>query len=339
MKLTYYPYTIKLKEEFSISGNSRMTTPAVMVEIEHNGLTGYGEASLPPYLTENQSSVFNFLDQVNLDSYDDLSEMNLILDEVENIAEGNNAAKAAIDIALHDLSGKVSDQPLYQLLEIRKKEKLYTSYTIGISKIGDLDRKVNSASDFKFLKLKLGTQNDQEIISSIRKYTNRPLFVDINQGWSDKYFALDMINWLNEQNVILVEQPLPKENFEDSIWLRERSPLPIVADEAIQSLADLEKIKYIYSGVNIKLMKAGGIRNAHRMIKRAREIKLKIMIGCMTETSCAVTAASHLAQLADWIDLDGSALISNDLFDGMKIKNGEIIVPDRAGIGIDKIPG
>jgi L-alanine-DL-glutamate epimerase-like enolase superfamily enzyme len=339
MKLTYYPYIIKLKEEFSISGNSRMTTPVVMVEIEHNGLTGYGEASLPPYLTENQSSVFNFLDRVNLDFYDDLSEINLILDEVENIAEGNNAAKAAIDIALHDLLGKVNDQPLYQLLEIRKKERLYTSYTIGISNTEDLDRKVNSAFEFKFLKIKLGTQNDQEIVSSIRKYTNKPLFVDINQGWSDKYFALDMINWLNEQNVILIEQPLPKENFEDSIWLCERSPLPIVADEAIQGISDLEKIKDIYSGVNIKLMKAGGIRNAHSIIMRARELKLKIMIGCMTETSCAVTAASHLAQLADWIDLDGSALISNDLFDGMKIKNGEIIVPDRAGIGIDKIPG
>lgn len=336
MKLRYYPYTIKLKEEFSIAHNSRTVTPAVMVEIEQCGLTGYGEASLPPYLAENQSSVFNFLDRVKLDSYDDLSEMNLILDEVENIAEGNNAAKAAIDIALHDLLGKVNSQPLYQLLDIQKKEKLYTSYTIGISKIGDLERKVNSAAHFKFLKVKLGTQNDQEIVSSIRNYTDRPLFVDINQGWSDKYFALDMINWLNEEDVILIEQPLPKENFEDAVWLRERSPLPIVADEAIQGMADLEKIKDIYSGVNIKLMKSGGIRNAHRMIMRARELKLKVMIGCMTETSCAVTAASHLAPLADWIDLDGSALISNDLFDGMKIKNGEIVIPDGAGLGIVK---
>lgn len=336
MKLTYYPFTIKLKEEFSISRNSRTTTPAVMVEIEHDGLIGYGEASLPPYLTENQSSVINFLNLVSLDSYDDVSEINLIFDEVDRIAKGNNAAKASIDIAFHDLLGKVNNKPLYRLLDIQKKEKLYTSFTIGISSIEELERKVNSAAQFKFLKVKLGTVNDKEIISSIRKYTNRPLFVDINQGWSDKFFALDMINWLNEQNVVLIEQPIPKENLEDARWLLERSPLPIVADEVVQGMSDLERIKNLYSGVNIKLMKAGGIRNAYRMITHARELNLKIMIGCMTETSCAVTAASHLAPLADWIDLDSSELISNDLYDGLKIINGEIVIPDSPGIGIKR---
>lgn len=158
----------------------------------------------------------------------------------------------------------------------------------------------------------------------------------MNQGWTDKFFALDMINWLSEQNVILIEQPLPKDNFDDAKWLLERSSLPIIADEAVQILSDLKKNKDNYSGVNIKLMKAGGLRNALQMIKLARQLNLKIMLGCMTETSCAITAASHLAPLADWIDLDGAKLISNDLFDGMQIKNGEIDIPADSGLGISK---
>jgi L-alanine-DL-glutamate epimerase-like enolase superfamily enzyme len=146
-----------------------------------------------------------------------------------------------------------------------------------------------------------------------------------------------MISWLSKQNVLLIEQPLSKEKFEDTKWLMERSSIPIIADEAVQGLSDLEKIKDIYSGVNIKLMKAGGIRQAYRMMQRAKELNLKIMLGCMTETSCAITTASHLSPLADWVDLDGAELISNDLFTGMKIKNGALIIPDMPGLGVEKI--
>ena len=146
-----------------------------------------------------------------------------------------------------------------------------------------------------------------------------------------------MISWLAEQNVVLIEQPLPKENFKDMKWLIEKSPLPIIADEAVQDINDLERIKDLYSGINIKLMKAGGIRSAHRMIQRAKELNLKIMLGCMTETSCAITAASHLSPLADWVDLDGAELISNDIFTGTKIKGGVLVIPNLPGLGVEKI--
>jgi len=337
MKLDYYPYTIELKEQFTISINSRTTTPAVMVEVKHNGLTGYGEASLPPYLSEDQSSVISFLNKVNLASFTGQENINLILDYVDNIAEGNNAAKASVDIALHDLSGKFLGVPLHKYLGIDRRDNIYSSYTIGISDSKKTKQKVDDASEFKFLKIKLGSENDKEIVSTIRELTDKPLFIDVNQGWSDKYFALDMISWLAGQNVILVEQPLPKENFEDEDWLHKKSPLPIIADEAVQSLEDMEKIKDSYSGVNIKLMKAGGIRQAYRMMKRAKALNLKIMLGCMTETSCAITAASHLSLLSDWVDLDGAQLISNDLFIGMKIKDGALIIPDLPGLGVEKI--
>ena len=225
MNIKFYLYTIKLKNQFTISVGTRLTTPAVIVEIEHKGKTGYGEASLPPYLKENQQSVIDFLKKVNFSSFQFLDELDLILDYVDNLSAGDNAAKVAIDIALHDLFCKINDIPLYQYLNIRKADNIYTSFTIGISDDAGLKKKISSASDYKFLKIKLGTDNVRKIIELISSKTNQKLFVDVHQGWNDEYFALDMINWLAEQNVILVEQPLPKEKIKESIWLKERSPL------------------------------------------------------------------------------------------------------------------
>jgi L-alanine-DL-glutamate epimerase-like enolase superfamily enzyme len=337
MRLSYYPYTLILKKQFTISTHSRSTTPIVMVEIKGDGLIGYGEASLPPYLKEDQTSVINFLKKVDFSEFKDPLQINEILDYVINIEPGNFAAKAAVDIALHDLACKQLNIPLYKYLKINKKDDIYTSFTIGISDIKSLQQKIEKASDFKILKIKLGTENDKQIIETIRSITNVLLYVDVNQGWSDKYFALDIVNWLAEQNVVLVEQPFTKENYLDSRWLSERSPIPIIADEAIQTINDFEKAVYNFSGVNIKLMKAGGIREAHKMILKAKSLGLKVMIGCMTETSCAISAASHLASLADWVDLDGAELIANDLFTGMKIQDGKLIIPEIAGLGIEKI--
>ena len=337
MKLSYYPYTIKLKQRFTISTNSRISTPAIMVEIEHDELVGFGEASLPPYLIEDQVSVINFLKKVNLEVFNDPLDLESIIQFTDKIEEGNNAAKAAVDIALHDLAGKILNVPLYKFLNNPKRDDLFSSYTIGITDEENLRMRIEDASEFKILKVKLGTKDDKKIIKVIRSLTDKPIYVDVNQGWNDKYFALDIISFLKEQNVILVEQPFSKENLKDAAWLTERSPLPIIADEALQSIDELVKIKDVYSGINIKLMKAGGVQKAYQMIKKARELNLKVMIGCMTETSCAITAASHLSSLADWIDLDGAELISNDLFTGMKIINGRIIIPESPGLGIKKL--
>lgn len=337
MKLKFYPYTIKLKEQFTISVNSRTTTPAIMLEVEHDGITGYGEASLPPYLQEDQKSVIEFLRKVDLSSFEDPSDINIILDYIDNSSVGDNAAKAAVDIALHDLFGKIKNIPLYKYLKINKRRDIHTSFTIGISDEKNLKQKISDASQYKFLKIKLGTENDKRIIEQVRSQVDNPLFVDVNQGWNNQYFALDMINWLAEQNVVLIEQPLPKEKIKESKWLNERSPLPIIADEAVQSLDDLDFIKDAYSGINIKLMKCGGIRQAYQMIVKSRELNLKIMLGCMTETSCAITAASHLSPLADWVDLDGAELITNDLFSGSKIEKGRVVIPDLPGLGVEKI--
>ncbi len=157
------------------------------------------------------------------------------------------------------------------------------------------------------------------MINTVREMTDIPLCVDVNQGWKDKKEALDMNFWLKEKGVVFVEQPFPKGNRDDSAWLTENSPLPVIADEAVQRLSDLTDLKGVYSGVNIKLMKCTGLREAWKMINYARAVGMTVMLGCMTETSCGVSAASQLSPLVDFADLDGNLLISNDIFEGVKV--------------------
>jgi len=336
LKITYKPYTLKLKHTFTVSSFSRNETPIVLTEIEYDGKVGYGEASLPQYLGETQESVMDFLSKIDFSQFEDPLDSENILNYIDNIKDGNNAAKASVDIALHDLIGKLLEIPLFKYFGLTKPENAYTSYTIGIDNKEIIKTKIDEAKDFKYLKIKLGMENDKEIIETIRSLTNKPLYVDVNQGWKDKQEALELIEWLAERNVLLIEQPLPKEYIDDIEWLNEKSPLPIIADESVKRLKDIDKVKSIYSGINIKLMKSTGLREALLMINKARDFGLKVMLGCMTETSCAVSAAAHLSSLADWIDLDGPLLISNDLFDGISYINGEIRLGNLPGIGLIK---
>ncbi len=337
LKLSYKPYTLELKHVFTVATNSRSTTPIVLTEIEYDGVVGYGEASMPPYLGESHETVLKFLSKVDLSKYDNVFELDNILSDIDKIEPGNNAAKASLDIALHDLIGKLMGQSWYNIWGIDKAKTPYTSFTIGIDTAEVVKKKVKEADEFKVLKVKLGRENDKEMIETIRAATDRPLSVDANQGWKDKHLALDMIHWLNEKNVLFIEQPMPKEQVDDMAWLTENSPLPTIADEAVRRLADVPSAKGVYTGINIKLMKCTGMREAHKMIILARGLGMKVMLGCMTETSCAISAAAQLSPWVDWADLDGALLISNDVYEGTKIVNGKVELSDLPGIGIKKL--
>ncbi len=337
MKLSYRTYELQLRHTFTVSGFSRDTTPVVLTTIEFEGFTGYGEASMPPYLGESQESVIGFLKKVDLGQFKDPFLMDEILEYVDAVDEGNRAAKACIDIALHDLVGKMVDQPLYKLWGLNPQDTPMTSFTIGIDTPEVVKLKTEEAARFKVLKVKLGGGNDREMIETVRSVTDVPIYVDVNQGWKDKEKALDLIHWLKEQGIEFVEQPLPKTQVDDMAWLTERSPLPIIADEAFQRLADVATFKGVYSGINIKLMKSTGLREAHKMITVARALDMRVMIGCMTETSCAVSAAAQLSPLVDWADLDGNLLISNDIYEGVKVIDGKVTLNELPGIGIKKI--
>jgi L-alanine-DL-glutamate epimerase-like enolase superfamily enzyme len=337
LTLSFRTYELQLRHTFTVAGYSRKTTPVVLTELSCEGYTGYGEASMPPYLGESQESVTGFLNKLNLGQFKDPFLMDDILDYVDSVEEGNRAAKACVDIALHDLIGKMVDQPLYRLWGLNPAHTPMTSFTIGIDTPEVVRQKTLEASRFNVLKVKLGGGNDLEMIQTVRSVTDVPLYVDVNQGWTDKHAALEMVHWLKEQGIEFVEQPLPKEQVDDMAWLTEHSPLPIIADEAFQRLSDVAAFKGMYSGINIKLMKSTGLREAHKMITVARALDMHVMIGCMTETSCAVSAASQLSPLVDWADLDGNLLISNDLFEGMQVMDGKVTLNELPGIGIRKI--
>ena len=334
LKLSYKPYELQLRHVFTVATNSRTTTPVVLTTLEYDGVKGYGEASMPPYLGESHESVLNFLSRVNMEQFSDPFLMEDILSYIDGVMPGNYAAKASLDIALHDLTGKLLGEPWFRLWGLNPQKTPVTSFTIGIDTADVVKEKTLEASAFKLLKIKMGRDNDREMIDTVRSVTDVPVFVDVNQGWKDRNYALEMAHYLSERGALFIEQPMPKEQIEGIAWLTERCPLPILADEALQTVDDLLTMKGVYSGINIKLMKCGGMHAAYQMITMARQMGMKILIGCMTETSCAVSAAAQLSPLVDWADLDGNLLISNDVYEGMTVIDGKITLPDRPGIGI-----
>ena len=340
MKLRFFPYELKLRHVFTVAAYSRSTTPDVQVELEYDGVIGYGEASMPPYLQKElgtMDSVMAFLRRVQegIGRFSDPFQMEEILAYVDGLSESNAAAKAAVDIALHDLVGKLLQAPWYKLWGLNKDKAPSTTFTIGIDTADVVREKTKECADrFNILKVKLGGDNDKEMIETIRSVTSLPIAVDANQGWTDRLQALDMIYWLKEQGIVMVEQPMPKERIDDIAWITRQSPLPIFADEGVQRLKDVAALKGVYTGINIKLMKCTGMREAWKMLNLARALDMKVMVGCMTETSCACSAAAQLSPAVDFADLDGNLLIANDRFRGMEVVKGKIVLPDLPGIGV-----
>ena len=335
LHLKFFPYELKLAHVFTVASYSRTTTPDVQVELSWEGVTGYGEASMPPYLGQSVETVTTFLNKVDLSQFNDPFQMEDILSYVDSLSEGDGAAKCAIDIALHDLVGKLLGQPWYKLWGLDPAKAPSTTFTIGIDTPEVVKEKtLEAAGKFNILKVKVGLDTDVEMIETIRSVTDVPLAVDANQGWKDRSKALDEIFWLKEHGIVMVEQPMAKERIDDIAWLTERSPLPIFADESIQRMKDIPSLVGAYNGINIKLMKCTGMREGWRMATMARALGMKVMVGCMTETSCAVSAAAQFSPYVDFADLDGNLLIANDRFDGVKVVNGKLTLPDRPGIGV-----
>ncbi len=323
MKLSLYPYQLQFKFPFRIAHGVRTHTDVVYVKLEHEGFTAWGEATLPPYLPETQKSVSEFLSafskNISSNSIDDWFEK-------LNPIQTNLSAKAALDIALWDLKAQIENKTLIQFLGIRPFEFPLATYTIGVSSFEEMKLKVEEGNKYSFeiFKIKLNGEGDEEMIRNFKKLSSKKFAVDVNQGWKTVEEAIEKISWLKEEGCILVEQPLQKNSLEHVKILKQKSVLPLYADESCQRLSDIEKLKGCFDGINIKLMKCGGITEAHQMILRARELDMKILIGCMSESSVGCTAAAHLTPLADYADLDGPYLISNDPFEGMKIKDGRI---------------
>lgn len=334
MKLSYQPFNLELKHAFTIAKFSRTATPIMLVQLEHEGCVGYGEASMVPYMGESHVTAAEFLSKIDVGQFKYPFNYGGIINYLDSLALSQPAIKAAIDIALHDLDGKLQGKPCWQLLGSDPAMMPVTSFTIGIDTPEVIRQKVKEAEGFKVLKVKLGRDSDKELITTIRGLTNVPLYVDANQGWTDRRQSLDLIYWLHEQGVQLVEQPMAKTDVEGNAWLTRHSPIPIIGDEAVQRLSDVDMADGVYHGINVKLMKSAGMHEAKRMIDRARQLGLKVLIGSMSETSCASLAAAALAPQCDWADIDGPFLTVNNPYKTPEIVDGMYRLSDKAGLGL-----
>ena len=334
MKISWKQYDLKLKHTFRISRSARDLAPVIILELEHDGLIGYGEASPTSRYGESLATIDSFFKKINFDTFESPMQLEDILNYVDSIEQGNTSAKCAIDLALHDWVGKKLGVPLYQLWGLNPNKTAQCSFTIAIDSKEVVEQKVHEAEEFPILKVKVGSDNDEEMITTIRKITDKVLYVDANEGWKDKKIALEKIQWLKDQNVEFVEQPMPAQQFDDIKWLRDKSPLPLIADESVLRLKEVPQLAEAYDGINIKLMKCTGLREAMRMIITALALNMKIMMGCMIETAVGISAGAHLSPLLDYADLDGNVLISNDPFDGVRNIRGELKLNNKPGLGV-----
>ncbi len=325
MKLTCYPYQLQFKHPFKIAHGLRTHTPVVFVKLEHDGCKAWGEATLPPYLPETQQTVVAFLQLFSAGLQG--AEPESWAAKLEETAGGNYAARAALDMALWQLQAQLQQTPLTTLLGVSPQQFPLCTYTIGVSDPYGMQQKIEEAmaAGFALFKLKLNGENDALKVEQFRSLSTLPFAVDMNQGWANRVEVVEFINTtLQQHGCLLVEQPLHKDALGLMKQVKTQAQLPLYADESCQTLEDVERMRDCFDGINVKLMKCGGLTNALRMIRRARELGLKVLVGCMSESSVGCSAAAALTPLADYADLDGPYLIANDPFTGMKVEEGRI---------------
>jgi L-alanine-DL-glutamate epimerase-like enolase superfamily enzyme len=334
-QVTVKIFDLKLRQAWGLSRGTWTTRRNAFVKIERDGVAGLGEAAPIARYNETAESAAAFIEKARPVLDGDLRDYAVRLREIEDVGPGEHAAKAALDMAILDWFAKTLDVPLWRLLGLGRDKVVTTTYSIGIDTVPIMQQKVRDAADFGVYKIKVGTPDDRKIIEGIREVTDKPLRVDANEGWKSKEQALEMIDWMASRGVEIVEQPMPAAQLDDYAWLKERSKLPIFADESLIQPSDLPKIAPYFDGVNVKLMKCGGVQEAVRLAAMGRALGLKLMIGCMIETSLAISAGAAVASLFDYADLDGSLLISNDPFRGVTFDKDRIVLDDRPGLGVE----
>jgi L-Ala-D/L-Glu epimerase len=337
MRLRHDILTLHTKHPFVIArgGSSEYLTVRVTLT-DRDGAEGWGEAAPNRFYGESVESVIAALDRFAplLEPLDPWA-----IETAEatmNAALGRNgSAKSALSAALHDLAGKRLGVPLYRLWGLAPSKAPRSSFTIAIAPTSaELEQRVNDAAAYPILKIKLGTERDTEILSTVRRAApDKALRVDANAAWTAKH-ALEMVDVLLDHGVEFLEQPVPAHDIDALRYVRERSKLPIIADESCVTSTDIPRLLGAVDGINIKLSKCGGLREALRMIATARSHGLLVMAGCMVETSLGITAAAHFAPLLDFADLDGAALLRDDPYVGATIDGGLITIPDAPGLGV-----
>ena len=338
MKLEHDVLRVHTKHAFTISRGTEHEVRVVTVRLtDADGAQGWGEAAPSKFYGETADTIPAALAMfAPVLEHADAWALEDIEAELNRVVRWNAAAKSAVSAALHDLAGKRLGIPVYRLLGLNPARAPLSSFTIAIAGADEMRRKVREAASYPILKIKLGSDHDEEILRIIREEApNATVRVDANAAWTPKH-TLHMMECLVAHRVEFVEQPLPPHDLDGLRFVHERSPLPIIADESCLVAADVARLAGVVDGINIKLAKCGGLREAMKMAATARAHGMLVMMGCMIESSLGVTAAAHLAPLLDYADLDGAALLSDDPYVGATIDGGVITLPDGPGLGVTR---
>jgi len=333
MKLTLHAFDLPLKHTFTISRESIDTQPTLVVELKHDGQHGYGEATANRYYgftVETMATALRAL-QPQIEGWqgDDPA---AFWQELQPALASNPFAHCALDQAAYDLWGKLQGQPVWKLWGLTTDDVPLSNYTIGIDEIEVMVGKLKEYPDWPIYKIKLGTDRDLEVLRELRRHTSATFRVDANCGWTAEQ-TVAFAPELKQLGVEFIEQPLAADRWEDMTRVRMASGLPIIADESCQIESDVERCAGRFDGINIKLVKCGGLTPARRMIARARELGLKVMVGCMTESTVGISAIAQLLPLLDYVDMDGAVLLARDIATGARVERGRCIYPTENGTG------
>ncbi|WP_027126141.1 dipeptide epimerase [Gelidibacter mesophilus] len=333
MQLILRPYILKLKHTFTISRESRDEQPSLIVELKEDGHSGFGEATSNPYYNVTIKGMMNELKQLEpliADSSGMAPEE--FWEKMASQLPNNKFALCALDLAYNDLYARIEGKKLYELWDYDTSHNPLTDYTIGIDSIEKMVFKMKEL-DWPIYKIKLGSKHDIAIVQELRKHTDAIFRVDANCGWTADE-TITNAKALKELGVEFIEQPLPADDWEGHKKVFNESVLPIIADESCQVEADVEKCYQHFHGINVKLTKCGGVTPARRMLVKARQLEMKTMVGCMTESTVGISAIAHLLPLLDYVDMDGPLLLAEDIATGIRIENGKILYSDLNGTGV-----
>jgi L-alanine-DL-glutamate epimerase-like enolase superfamily enzyme len=327
---------LTLRHTWTTTMSSSAYRDTVHVQYKRDGITGYGEGApivrYKEYPEQAKQAIDAILDQI---AAGDPRRFEKSLAGVRHsLGASQHAAMAAVDIAICDWVGKKLGIPLYEYFGLDPADTPLTTFSIGIDTPAITRQKTREAEEYPVLKVKVGLKNDEETIEAVRSVTQKPIRVDANEGWTDKEEAIRKINWLETQGVEFIEQPMPAHMFQETKYVRSKVHMPIIADEACTDASMIPRLKEAYDGINVKLDKSGGIMEAYRWINLARAMNMKVMLGCMISSSCSCTAAAQLSPLVDYADLDGNLLISNDPYEGVRVRKGKLILPPGPGLGL-----
>jgi len=332
VRLRHETLALSTRFEFRIAHGAHQRYENTLIRLEHDGLEGIGEAAPSHYYGENAATVREALAAWAPRLGDDPFALDAIDARLDAVLEGNGAARAGLEMALHDWIGKRLGQPVWRLLGLDRARAPRSCVTLGMADPETMERKLDEVLDFPLIKVKLGGPGDVDNLRRIRARYRGGLQVDANAAWSPAE-AVRVLRQIEPLGIELVEQPVPRGDLDGLRWVRERSPIPVFADESCHRLADVGVLAGRVDGINLKIMKTGGIREMLRMIHAARAHGMKILLGSMVETSLALSAAAQLAPLADYLDLDGHWLLAEDPFDGAPGERGVIALSERPGLG------